>query len=454
MEYLCIPFGNFLPFLTQISFLPTSKIVGAQSGTRHEWHFRSGLDHYSAMFGMAFAINFPALVSWFARVEKLSTVQNVCIKGFVIAALAIAFFMWTRAVFILPKLEYNQMHPYFFWVPLLFYVMVRNSSTYIRTFHSNLLAQMGKITLETYLLQHHIWLADNAKSRFILIPEYPLTNMCITTAIYVYMSFRMFRITIGLRAMLIPNSKMEAFTNLAVLGVSFGFFYLFSYALLRNNSLSLLARVCVITWTVALCASMVFDCFHQLSKPSSLQVNEDELKDAGSTISSSVEVSGKPGTLGRTALHAKVMKNRGSIFHKLVTYLVGLLLMILAGSGRSDNNDIFDIASVPQASKLRDCTTALGGGIWFTDTSTGKCKTPLDSFHGTMCFENQDSIYSFKFAQKNARFPEVQEACPSERPITHYSPKTKTFWHHKFGKSTISIVGDSIARKMTEGIGA
>ena len=124
-----------------------------------------------------------------------------------LSPLAMAFFMWTRAVFTLPKLEYNQMHPYFFWVPLLFYVMVRNSSTYIRTFHSNLLAQMGKITLETYLLQHHIWLADNAKSRFILIPGYPLTNMCITTAIYIYLSFRMFRITIGLRAMLIPNSK-------------------------------------------------------------------------------------------------------------------------------------------------------------------------------------------------------------------------------------------------------
>eukprot|EP00944_MAST-04C_sp_MAST-4C-sp1_P015220 g15220.t1 len=157
--------------------------------------------------------------------------------------------------------------------------------------------------------------------------------------------------------------------------------------------------------------------------------------------------------LGRTALNANIVKDRLSISHKLVTYLVGLLLMILAGSGRSDNNDMFDIASAPRASKLRDCTAALGGGVWFTDTSTEKCKTPLDSFHGTMCFETQESISSFKFAQKNARFPEVQEACPSERPITHYSPKTKTFWLHKFDKSTISIVGDSIARKMTEGIG-
>ena len=433
------------------SFLPTNEIVGAQSGTRHEWHFRSGLDHYSAIFGMAFAINFPALVSWFARVEKLSKAQSISIKGFVIAALAIAFFIWARTVFVLPKLEYNQLHPYFFWVPLLFYVMVRNSSAYIRTFHSDLLAQMGKITLETYLLQHHIWLADNAKSRFILIPGYPLTNMCLTTAIYVYLSFRMFRITIGLRAMLIPNSKTEAFTNLTVLGVSFAFFYVISFALLRNSSLSLVAKVCVVVWTISLCASIVFDCFWKFSELASLPVTGDELADAGSTISSSVEV--KNTAVPNRQPAVALMMIKGSIFQKLVIYLIGLLLMILAGSNRSDKNDMFDIASAHQASKLRDCTTALGTGVWLTDASTSKCTTPLDSFHGTMCFEDENSIYSFTFAQKNARFPEVQEACPSERPITHYSPKINTIWHSKFEKSTISIVGDSIARKMTEGIG-
>ena len=111
----------------------------------------------------------------------------------------------------LPKLQYNQMHPYFFWIPLLFYIFIRNISSYRRMYHSNLLAQMGKITLETYLLQHHVWLADNAKSRFILIPGYPLINMVITTAIYIYISFRMFRITIGLRAMLIPNNSSPRF---------------------------------------------------------------------------------------------------------------------------------------------------------------------------------------------------------------------------------------------------
>ena len=64
------------------SFLSTEQIVGAQSGTRHEWHFRSGLDHYSAMFGMIFAINFPLLVTWTARVEKLQKSTNMLIKCF------------------------------------------------------------------------------------------------------------------------------------------------------------------------------------------------------------------------------------------------------------------------------------------------------------------------------------------------------------------------------------
>ena len=98
------------------SFLPTNQIIGAQSGTRHEWHFRSGLDHYSAMFGMIFAVNFPLLVSWTSRVENISSRKSSCIKGFVLILLFIGFYMWVKNIFVLPKLQYNQVHPYFFWI--------------------------------------------------------------------------------------------------------------------------------------------------------------------------------------------------------------------------------------------------------------------------------------------------------------------------------------------------
>ena len=49
------------------------------------------------------------------------------------------------------------------------YLFFRNCCASVRAKHLVLLAGMGKITLETYLLQHHIWLTSNAKSLLILV---------------------------------------------------------------------------------------------------------------------------------------------------------------------------------------------------------------------------------------------------------------------------------------------
>ena len=49
--------------------LGTEPNPGAKSGTLHEWHFRSSLDHWSAVFGMIFALNYPAAAAWLQRVE-------------------------------------------------------------------------------------------------------------------------------------------------------------------------------------------------------------------------------------------------------------------------------------------------------------------------------------------------------------------------------------------------
>lgn len=69
---------------------------------------------------------------------------------------------------------------------------------------------MGKVTLETYLLQHHIWLTENAKKTLVLLPDYPLCNLLLTTAIYVYLANRLFRITVELRAILLPEKDTTA----------------------------------------------------------------------------------------------------------------------------------------------------------------------------------------------------------------------------------------------------
>ena len=289
------------------SVLGTKPNPGAKSGTLHEWHFRSSLDHWSAVFGMIFALNYPAAVAWLKRVEgkpmkttggggsgnggnggggggsgnnnskeaetktkktkrkKLqegttnkainitdeasdasdasdenesllvdhgeigqeqttssssssssktqTTATNNKNNPMVLTSpyssyakliVLIPFLIGTGCyfIFVYPsnKKVYNALHPYYFWIPLLTYVLLRNWTPTLRQYHSSSLASMGKITLETYLMQHHIWLANNAKKLYVVVPNAPFLNLCITTVTYVFVAYRLFRITVGLRA--------------------------------------------------------------------------------------------------------------------------------------------------------------------------------------------------------------------------------------------------------------
>ena len=70
--------------------------------------------------------------------------------------------------------------------------------------HLGLWAEIGKITLETYLLQHHIWLTSNAKTVLVWVPWSPKLNLALTSVVYVFCSRRLYRLTLSLRAMLLP----------------------------------------------------------------------------------------------------------------------------------------------------------------------------------------------------------------------------------------------------------
>ena len=195
-------------------FLPKAPMVGATSGIQFEWHFRSGLDHWSTLFGMLFALNFPMYNQFIVMVEKLRPATEWVIKGVLCSGLILASYLWKIYVYDLPKLEYNTIHPYFFFIPLLTFVFLRNLTPWLRSIHIVLLAEMGKITLETYLMQHHIWLTSNAKTLLVLLPGYPKLNLILTTLIYLFVAQRLYRITINLRAMIIPSDYRSCLRNL------------------------------------------------------------------------------------------------------------------------------------------------------------------------------------------------------------------------------------------------
>ena len=182
--------------------LEDTAVVGAKSGAYHEWHFRTSLDHWAAFCGACFAFNFPVFKSW---IEDENNLGGRTVKVLVAIALIAATCGWAYCALPLPKLEFNAIHPYLSFIPILTYIFLRNATKQLRSWHCVLLSTMGTYTLETYLLQHHLWLSSNAKSLLVLIPQSYYLNAVVVSALFLFLSRRAFTITLALRSMLVPR---------------------------------------------------------------------------------------------------------------------------------------------------------------------------------------------------------------------------------------------------------
>jgi hypothetical protein len=71
-------------------------------------------------------------------------------------------------------------------------------------------------------LQHHLWLTSNAKTLLCLIPnrEWRAVNMLVTTTVYFLASRELYRLTMSLRGMLLPDDLGACLRNLAGLAAA------------------------------------------------------------------------------------------------------------------------------------------------------------------------------------------------------------------------------------------
>ena len=249
--------------LVHFPFFGETPVLGANSGTMWEWYFRSSLDHWSTFLGMIFALNFPITSLFFRKLEAQPIMWEILAKGAVGLALFGAFWVWLWGPFQQGKTEYNQTNAYFGFIPLITYIYFRNLTPWLRGHSMELLHQIGKTTLETYLLQHHIWLTSNAKTLLTLVPGWPKVNMLVVTIIYFMAARKLHHLTLYLRGIVLPDdAKKECLKNLAVMfGIIFGFyalaFSLESFGLLNLTTVgivaigagSLLYKACMdLTW--------------------------------------------------------------------------------------------------------------------------------------------------------------------------------------------------------------
>ena len=207
-------------------FLGTSPVIGAKGGTVWEWYFRSSLDHWSTFLGMIFALNFPVAEQFFRTATEGSLIVGAAILGG-------ASIVWFYYLYMQEKMEYNLYHSYFAIIPLLSYIYFRNITPYVRSYVSMSLHELGKTTLETYLLQHHLWLTSNAKTLLTYVPGNPLLNFAIATVLFFLFAKELYRLTMSLRGMIVPDDGQIAVRNLSgtaiLLAVLFGVALLTQY---------------------------------------------------------------------------------------------------------------------------------------------------------------------------------------------------------------------------------
>ncbi len=200
--------------LIHYPFFGETPMMGATGGSMWEWYFRSSLDHWSTYMGMIFALNFPITSLFFRKLEAMPKHKEVAAKGLMGIGLFIAFYYWVTGPFMQGKFDYNQTNAYYGIVPVTAYIYFRNLTPWLRNHSLDLLHQIGKTTLETYLMQHHIWLTSDAKSLLTLIPGWPKVNFLVVSVIYVTFSRRLYQLTLFLRGMVLPNNRDACFRNL------------------------------------------------------------------------------------------------------------------------------------------------------------------------------------------------------------------------------------------------
>lgn len=137
-----------------------------------EIHFRFQADKYSAWMGLASGLLWGKVgeyMQWAHGFENESRRNKATILQFMTGAFLIWFWYFFFG-FMSDKYAYNPVHPYVFIFPVVGWLMIRNCSRYLTECHSTVLEFLGRNTLETYVLQFHLFMTHNVQYIPVIIP--------------------------------------------------------------------------------------------------------------------------------------------------------------------------------------------------------------------------------------------------------------------------------------------
>lgn len=130
--------------------------IFASSWNAKEWRFRVALDMWIVWGGMLTALAFIKIKE--ARLTERaewSKWQRWTIIGSGVVMGGYFVFELTRA----SKFVYNVYHPYVSILPVLAFCVLRNATPYLRSTSSKFFIFFGQCSLETFIIQFHLFIA-------------------------------------------------------------------------------------------------------------------------------------------------------------------------------------------------------------------------------------------------------------------------------------------------------
>ncbi|XP_045914100.1 N-acetylneuraminate 9-O-acetyltransferase [Micropterus dolomieu] len=202
------------------SVWPFSKLFEL-NGSIHEWWFRWKLDRFAVIHGMLFAFIYLVLqkrqVLSEGKGETLFSAKISNVLLFLSVVCFITYSIWASSC--KTKTECNEMHPFISVVQILAFILIRNIPGYARSIYSSFFAWFGKISLELFICQYHIWLAADTKGILVLIPGNPSLNIMVSTFIFVCVAHEISLITNDLAQVVIPKDSVALLKRLGAVGL-------------------------------------------------------------------------------------------------------------------------------------------------------------------------------------------------------------------------------------------
>lgn len=153
-----------------------------------EWRFRVTLDMWVVWTGMFTALAFIKIKE--ARITERPewpTWQRWTIWVSAISMTGYFVFELTRA----SKFVYNAYHPYISVIPVLAFCVLRNATPYLRSTSSKFFIFFGQCSLETFIIQFHLFIAADTRGIIMMIPGgawmRPI-NFLVTSVVFVFVS--------------------------------------------------------------------------------------------------------------------------------------------------------------------------------------------------------------------------------------------------------------------------